>query len=96
MFTTKFTKGAKNAQKPFVKKYAEGGTVEEDDPGMAERIARAMNSGRNQAQRALRSRGETMFGLARSPKALAADRKSDMIDADYVSRKVRRDLREED
>lgn len=31
MFTTKFTKGAKNEQKPFVKKFASGGHVDTEE-----------------------------------------------------------------
>jgi hypothetical protein len=57
MFTTKFTKGAKDAAKPFVKKFAEGGKVPlpesdprkgllpEDDPRSEYRQARRDLSG---------------------------------------------------
>jgi hypothetical protein len=84
MFTTKFTKGSKDAVKPFVKKFAEGGTVEDDDDK------------RTRAQRALANAGETFFGLARSKRALEQDRASDVAAAKYISRKVRPDLKEED
>lgn len=42
VFTTKFTKGSKGAAKPFVKKFAEGGSVPlpEDDPRKEYREAR--------------------------------------------------------
>lgn len=84
MFTTKFTKGSKDSAKPFVKKFAEGGAVDDDDR-------------HEQALRALaRQVPSKIWGQEYSDRVLDNYRKSDAAASSYISRKVRPDLKERD
>lgn len=74
-------------------KFAEGGSVLDDDPGILENIARYLHDGRDLARR--RFYNETA-GTNTGPEGMKIRRQLQGYDAKNISRAVRKDLREED